>query len=311
MPILYPVSYRAARPPRWKWIYHRLFKPMERDTNMQSSKILMLLAAVVLCGGCTSSQAIKDLRQSNRTNLAQIAALKAQMHEKDEQIRLLQNAEPKQDPDMLNKLERAIAEREQMKAALQVAEGRIRDLSTPKSFDLPPALDHALADLARSNPQLMSYDKDRNMIKFRGDFTFSPGSTTIKKSAKSSLTKFASIINSSIATSYKVVVVGHTDNVPVKRVKNKFPTNWHLSVARAISVKDVLGASGVNGTRMGVQGKGEQEPVVPNGAKGAAANRRVEIFLIAANGSAAPGQASFPAPKPAVVTQNDPNARFK
>jgi len=291
--------------------YHRLLNPWKGIQIMKSSKTLMLLAAVLLCGGCTSSQAIKDLRASNRTNLAQIAALKAQMHEKDEQIRLLQNAEPRPDRHMLSKLERAIAEREQMRAALDVAEGRIRDLSTPTSFDLPPALDHALSNLANSNPQLMSYDKARNMIKFRGDFTFSPGSTAVKTSAKNSLAKFASIINSSMASSYKVVVVGHTDNVPVKRVKNKFPTNWHLSLARAISVKEVLGASGVAGTRMGVQGKGEQEPVVPNGTKGAAANRRVEIFLVAANGAIAPGQASFPAPKAAVATKNNGDARFK
>jgi len=277
---------------------------------MQARKTVMFLAAVMLCGGCASTQ-LDALRQQNRTNLAQIAALKAQLHEKDQQIAMLQNADPKPDPAMLAKLEQAIAERERMKAALDKAEGRIRDLSTPTTFELPDELDHALADLAKSNPQLMSYDKARNMIKFRGDFTFSPGSTAVKSSAKSSLGKFASIINSPMASPYQVMVAGHTDNVPVKRVKHKYPTNWHLSVARANAVKNVLQASGVAATRTAVQGRGEHDPVVANGAKGAAANRRVELFLVPAGSTVTVGQANIPDPKPAAVTQKNSDAQFK
>ena len=45
---------------------------------------------------------------------------------------------------------------------------------------------------------------------------------------------------------FDLVVAGHTDDVPIKKAatKAKHPTNWHLSVHRAISVANVKVTSG-------------------------------------------------------------------
>ena len=53
----------------------------------------------------------------------------------------------------------------------------------------------------------------------------------------------------------------------------------HLSVSRAISVRSALTPAGIDETRIQVAGYGEFRPITTNGAKGAAENRRVELFL--------------------------------
>ena len=89
-------------------------------------------------------------------------------------------------------------------------------------------------------------------------------------------------MNSSAGSGYIARIVGHTDNVPIGRpeTKAKHPTNWHLSVHRAIAVKDLLTRTGVDPSRMSVAGYGEHRPIAPNSAKGNDLNRRVEIYLV-------------------------------
>ena len=54
----------------------------------------------------------------------------------------------------------------------------------------------------------------------------------------------------------------------------------HLSVHRAISVRKALAGAGVEPARIQVAGYGEFRPIVPNGPKGAAENRRVDLILV-------------------------------
>jgi type VI secretion system protein ImpK len=74
-----------------------------------------------------------------------------------------------------------------------------------------------------------------------------------------------------------VLISGHTDSVPIRSLQ--FPSNWHLSKARALSVRDLLAAQ-VAPARMTAEGRADTEPVDDNAnASGRARNRRVEIAL--------------------------------
>ena len=79
---------------------------------------------------------------------------------------------------------------------------------------------------------------------------------------------------------YAVRVEGHTDNVPIRT--RRFPSNWELSVARAVNVvKYFAEASNIDPRRLSAVGYGESRPVVPNDtALNRAKNRRVEILLL-------------------------------
>jgi flagellar motor protein MotB len=144
--------------------------------------------------------------------------------------------------------------------------------------EIEEALDH----LAAAYPDLLTFDASRGLLRFSSDFTFDLGSAAVKPDAAATMGTLADILNAPEAAPFELRVIGHTDNVPVERPRTKqlHPTNVHLSVHRAISVRDALVEAGVEPARIQVAGYGEFRPIVPNGAKGAAENRRVELLLV-------------------------------
>jgi chemotaxis protein MotB len=80
-----------------------------------------------------------------------------------------------------------------------------------------------------------------------------------------------------------ILVSGHTDDAPPSpRLAATFPTNWELSVARAVNVVRFLSEkAGVPPDRLVAAGHGETKPIASNSTpKARARNRRIEILLI-------------------------------
>lgn len=147
---------------------------------------------------------------------------------------------------------------------------------------LPVELELALDHLASAYPELLSFDADHGVLRFASDFTFDLGSAEVKPDAEATIVTLADILNSDEASAFELRLIGHTDNVPVERpaTRQRHPTNVYLSVHRAISVRDLLVTAGVAPARIQVAGYGEFRPIVANGKKGAAANRRVELVMV-------------------------------
>ena len=158
-------------------------------------------------------------------------------------------------------------------------EALLKRIGTINGGPLPAEVNAALSSLAAQYPEVLTFDENRGMIRFASDFTFDSGSAGLKPAALSALNQLAPILDSSAASDLEVVVVGHTDNVPIKRSAAQHPTNMHLSAHRAISVREALVRDGVGSDRFMVAGYGEFRPVVANGSAGAMQNRRVEIYL--------------------------------
>lgn len=147
---------------------------------------------------------------------------------------------------------------------------------------LPLDVEQALAKLATQHSDVLAFDAGQGMLRFASDFTFDLGSVALKTEAREALTRVAGILNSDVAADFEVQVVGHTDNVPIRNsgTRANHPTNLHLSVHRAISVREALVDEGVTPARIQVAGYGEHRPIVPNRIGGAAENRRVEIYIV-------------------------------
>ncbi|MGO2007280.1 OmpA/MotB family protein [Vreelandella alkaliphila] len=76
----------------------------------------------------------------------------------------------------------------------------------------------------------------------------------------------------------QISVEGHTDNVPI--ATSRFPSNWDLSVGRAIAVVQHLERQGVAISRMRAVGYADTQPMESNATpEGRSANRRVELLL--------------------------------
>ena len=146
---------------------------------------------------------------------------------------------------------------------------------------LPYQVELALVDLANAYPELLSFNPEVGMIRFASDLTFDLGSVALKPAAAATIATLADVLNTPEATSLEVQVVGHTDNVPIGKpsTRQAHPTNVHLSVHRAISVRKALMSAGIDPARIQAAGWGEHRPIVANGKRGAAENRRVELFL--------------------------------
>lgn len=97
--------------------------------------------------------------------------------------------------------------------------------------------------------------------------------------------------------SYHVSIQGHTDDLPIHT--ERFPSNWHLSSARAIAALQYLvDVGGVDPERLSCSGYAGQRPLAPNDSpESRSRNRRVE-FVYYRERSAGPRRARPPAPAP-------------
>ncbi len=131
-----------------------------------------------------------------------------------------------------------------------------------------PGLSEELRKLAERYPDILEFDAQRGIIRFKADVTFAPGKADLTAQAKEAIAKVATILNSPDARNYEFLVAGHTDNTPVSNPETKrlgHHDNWYLSAHRAISVGGELTHDGVSPHRLGVAGYADQRPVASNG----------------------------------------------
>ncbi|QDU70869.1 OmpA family protein [Mucisphaera calidilacus] len=240
----------------------------------------VMITSLFLFGGCAAQQRADELEAMNKQAEAQIIDLKQRLEEAEATIQTMRDAPPPKDPVLLLELQGLREERARLQAELAQAQAELREAGVVVA--LPERLDRALMELAEANSDLMAYDQDMALIRFKSDLTFPPGSAEVSPQAASSIARLAAVLSRSEAEQYEVRILGHTDSVPISNpgTREKHPTNWHLSVHRAIGVKNALEKAGVPASRIGVAGYGPYRPLEENAADGSAANRRVEIMLV-------------------------------
>ena len=141
----------------------------------------------------------------------------------------------------------------------------------------PHPIDDVLEAFAEQPGINVSYSKQGAHITFEDFLLFDFGRAEINPGGLTFLSRLADLIQK---VPYPVRVEGHTDNVPIRTAR--FPSNWELSIARAVSVVKYFAESGkINPQRLSAVGYGETRPVVANDtATNRARNRRVEIVLV-------------------------------
>lgn len=116
--------------------------------------------------------------------------------------------------------------------------------------------------------------ENRSVITIRGDGLFESGSADVTATYLPVLARIGTELKN---VNGQVLVSGHTDNQPLRSMR--YPSNWHLSRARAEAVRDLL-AQTLPANRLLVDGRSDSEPVASNDTPAdRARNRRVEITL--------------------------------
>ncbi|MBP2293222.1 type IVB secretion system protein IcmH/DotU [Azospirillum rugosum] len=123
---------------------------------------------------------------------------------------------------------------------------------------------------------------DGLVIRMRAGTMFRSGSASVEKQTYPLLDRIGQALEGEPGL---VQVVGHTDNVPIRTVR--FPSNWHLSKARAEAVRDHLARLMSDPARLSADGKADLEPVASNNeAEGREENRRTDILVRAGSAPA-------------------------
>jgi chemotaxis protein MotB len=241
-----------------------------------------LLAIMLMSVGCVPQDRYDQLLMSNRSLQEQLSAVESERDTArgnlDTVRRQLTRA-----TENINELQ---AENSRLNRDLtglaQDYDSLLRRVSDLEIGPLPEEVESAIQELAARYPDVLTFDARRGLLRFASDFTFDLGSVELKPDAVATLQQLARILNSEAARELEARIVGHTDNVPIRRAETlrHHPTNMHLSVHRAISVRDRLVNDGVDSVRIQVAGYGPYRPVVPHRTGGTPENRRVEVFLV-------------------------------
>jgi chemotaxis protein MotB len=113
------------------------------------------------------------------------------------------------------------------------------------------------------------------VVTFSDAVLFASGSAEIKQEALGVMGKLSKILNE---TPGRIMIEGHTDNVPVSG--GKYASNWELSTARAASVLHFFIENKVDPNRFSIAGYAEYRPLASNETEdGRAKNRRVELII--------------------------------
>ena len=112
---------------------------------------------------------------------------------------------------------------------------------------------------------------------------FAPGDAALQAE---SLEVMARVAQSLTKIPGQIRLEGHTDNTPIHT--HKFPSNWRLSTARAITVlKFLTNRYNIPSERLAVSGYGEYRPVAPNDTpENRAKNRRVAVVILTKDAAA-------------------------
>lgn len=146
----------------------------------------------------------------------------------------------------------------------------------------PPSaaqLDHVKSFLQQEIAEgLVTVLDDANTITIRiaGAGMFGSGSDALQPGFAEPLARVAAALNDQPGP---VIVAGHSDSVPIRTAL--FPSNLHLSLARAETVMKTLAPQLAQPGRLSAEGRAAAQPIASNDTpEGKARNRRIEVILV-------------------------------
>ena len=119
-------------------------------------------------------------------------------------------------------------------------------------------------------------ETDSVRVRVRENDSFQSGSARLQRAFHPILDKIAAVLDEAEG---RIVVAGHTDNVPIST--NVFPSNWVLSAARAANVVHYMAeVRKTDPGRMEIRAYADTRPIADNDSSdNRARNRRVEIIV--------------------------------
>ncbi|MBA83176.1 type IVB secretion system protein IcmH/DotU [Thalassobius sp. S69A] len=125
---------------------------------------------------------------------------------------------------------------------------------------------------------LVTVETDANTVTIRinGAGMFGSASDVLAKDFGPIIDRVATALENEAG---RIIVAGHSDNIPINTAR--FPSNTFLSLARARAVMARMTPLLSDPTRIVAEGRADREPIAPNDtAAGRALNRRIDVILV-------------------------------
>ncbi len=186
-----------------------------------------------------------------------------------------------------NRLQQELAASEKEVADKSKQIDSAQDKEAPAGLgDAPAGRPPAAADLASFDPepgdgmQVVSTPRGI-LLRLEHQVFFAPGQATLTPRGQAILKNVARTLNTRYRTNL-IRVEGHTDDVPVNKVKSRYPSNWELSTARACAVvRFMVSSCNLGPTRIYPAGFANFKPIASaRTTKAREKNRRVEILIL-------------------------------
>ncbi len=258
------------------------------------------LLAIVLCTGCLVSKKkydaalaegvakdgqIQELNTAKGAQAQQIAKLEADVSRLNGEIEALKS-EIERLTGELSGAQSALASKVKESGALQadiekmrqaLKELEERKAQTEASLRAYRDLVARFKSMIDSGTLKVKVVDGRMIVELATDILFPSGSATLSAEGQVTIAEVAQVLASIPNRDFQIA--GHTDNVPI--ASERFPSNWELGAARAITVTRLLVDSGLPAARVSAASYADTQPVDTNDTKeGKALNRRIEIVVV-------------------------------
>ena len=258
-----------------------------------------LLLLTLILGGCVGKWKYLDLEASHAQTTASLTQAQADLSARDLRIAELEgeivtlkgeitaatakrealDAELREERRQKVELLQA---RAKLNASIEDMNRALEDLATRKAQ--AEASVAAFRDLLRRFQSLIDAGRlqvrildGRMVVQLATDVLFSSGSASLSADGRAAIREVAAVLRD--IPDRKFQVEGHTDDVPIRT--ERFPSNWELASARAITVVREMLEVGLPADRVSAASYGEFAPVAPNRtAEGKSANRRIQIVVV-------------------------------
>lgn len=239
---------------------------------------IVALVAAALLAGCVSSSKYEALQAEHAQKVARVTELEAALAAEQEKARQLdaelQAARERMASQLKDQasLEASVKE---MQLALAELERRKRQAEA-RIAEFRGLLDRfkSLIDAGKLRVRIID---GRMVVQMATDILFASGKADLSDEGKAAIQEVTAVLVT--IPDRKFQVEGHTDNVPIKNAR--FPSNWELAAARALTVVKTMAENGLPPDRVSGASFGEFKPATTNETdEGKAQNRRIEIVVV-------------------------------
>lgn len=236
-------------------------------------KLLVLCLTIGVFQSCVSKKKYDELEAAK-------AATDQALAETQSQVKTLSEEKDALAAEMESEKTRLNGEISSIKSDLDATKGKVAQVEeklnmTEKELNaLKEQINGIFAAYSGSGMSLEDRD-GRLYVVTSNPIRYRSGSSSLTKEERDAIDALAEVLKSTPAA--KIMVEGHTDNVPFKAELGR--DNWDLSYSRAKSVVTRLIKKGVSPAQLSIAGRGDSMPAADNGTSdGKAANRRTVLL---------------------------------